>query len=217
MLLWVRGTRLVLMPDEADRSTWSWEANGQYSVSSAYDARFAGREVEPTTQLTWQSKAPLWCRFFLWLVMHNRCWTSDRLARRGLDHQDACPFCDQHEETIDHLLLGGVFVTEVWAIMCGALHRPQWTPSQDSRLRDWCAVTTTQGQGAKESRAILLLVLWEIWKHRNAIVFEGAPLSFRALTNRIDTEGRAWKQAGILKGDVEPILGGLVRWAEGRS
>ena len=207
----------MLMPEETDRITWSWEANGEYSTKSAYEAKFAGREVEPTAEFTWKSKAPLRCRFFLWLAVHNRCWTSDRLARCGLDHQDACPFCDQHEETIDHLLLGCVFVREVWAIMCREIHMPQWTPSQDSRLRDWCAVTSTQGQGAKDTRAILLLVLWEIWKHRNAIVFDGASLSLRALANRIDTEGRAWKQASILKGNVEPLLGGLVRWAEGRS
>ena len=26
--------------------------------------------------------------FFLWLVAHDRCWTADRLARRGLPHPE---------------------------------------------------------------------------------------------------------------------------------
>uniref|UniRef100_A0A453JVA2 Uncharacterized protein n=1 Tax=Aegilops tauschii subsp. strangulata TaxID=200361 RepID=A0A453JVA2_AEGTS len=30
-----------------DEFTWSWEANGQYSVRSAYAAKFWGREVIP--------------------------------------------------------------------------------------------------------------------------------------------------------------------------
>uniref|UniRef100_A0A453F0W5 Reverse transcriptase zinc-binding domain-containing protein n=1 Tax=Aegilops tauschii subsp. strangulata TaxID=200361 RepID=A0A453F0W5_AEGTS len=44
----------------------------------------------------------------------DRCWTSDRLARRGLQHQDVCPFCDQHDETINHLLVECVLAREVW-------------------------------------------------------------------------------------------------------
>uniref|UniRef100_A0A453SDC0 Uncharacterized protein n=1 Tax=Aegilops tauschii subsp. strangulata TaxID=200361 RepID=A0A453SDC0_AEGTS len=30
-----------------DEFTWSWEANGKYSVRSAYAAKFWGREVIP--------------------------------------------------------------------------------------------------------------------------------------------------------------------------
>jgi hypothetical protein len=33
----------------------------------------------------------------------------DRLARRGMDHPEKCPLCDQEQETIDHLLLSCVF------------------------------------------------------------------------------------------------------------
>ena len=217
MNLWDRVTSTALRPDEPDRTTWSLEANGDYSTKSAYEAQFVGREVEPAAEFTWRSKAPLRCRFFLWLGMRNKCWTSDRLARRGLDHQDACPFRDQHEETLDHLLLGCVFAREVWRVICGALGRPQWALNPDSRLRDWGAVTATLGPATKDARALLLLVLWEIWKHRNAIVFDDASLSSKTLVSRIDTEGRAWKQAGIFKGSVEPLLEGLVRWAKGRS
>lgn len=82
----------------ADSVTWSWETNGQFSVCSAYAAMFAGREVVPTADFTWKYRTPLQSRFFNWLAMRNRCWTSDRLARRGLPHHDTCPFCDQEEE-----------------------------------------------------------------------------------------------------------------------
>ena len=33
----------------------------------------------------------------------------------------------------------------------------------------------------------------------------------------IEVEGRTWKQAGILKGDVEALFGALVRWASVRN
>ena len=43
--------------------------------------------------------APSLCKFFIWLVFHNRCWTVDRLEKRGLPCPEACPLCDQAEET----------------------------------------------------------------------------------------------------------------------
>uniref|UniRef100_A0A8R7UVR8 Reverse transcriptase zinc-binding domain-containing protein n=1 Tax=Triticum urartu TaxID=4572 RepID=A0A8R7UVR8_TRIUA len=52
----------------------------------------------------WKSRAPNSCKFFVWLAARNRCWTTDRLQRRQLPHPSACPFCDQAQEMIDHLL-----------------------------------------------------------------------------------------------------------------
>jgi hypothetical protein len=38
----------------------------------------------------------------MWLMEHNR-WTSNKLAKQGMDHPEQCPLCDQHAETINHL------------------------------------------------------------------------------------------------------------------
>ena len=113
--LWQTVNAWEATEDLPDGVAWSWEANGQFSVRSAYAAGFWGREVISTANLTWKSRAPLQCRFFTWLAMKDRCWTSDRLARRGLPHQDACPFYDQEEETTNHILLTCVFARTTWA------------------------------------------------------------------------------------------------------
>jgi hypothetical protein len=62
----------------------------------------------------WKSWAPTKCCFFMWLAAYNRCWTADRLARRGLPHPDRCLLCDQEEENIHHLLIGCVFARQFW-------------------------------------------------------------------------------------------------------
>lgn len=49
-----------------------------------------------------------------WLVVHNWCWTVDRLAKRGLPHSEVCPFCDQAKESINYLLVGCVLPCQVW-------------------------------------------------------------------------------------------------------
>jgi hypothetical protein len=42
----------------------------------------------------WKTWAPAKCRYFVWLVAHNKCWTADRLAPRGMVHPEKCPLCD---------------------------------------------------------------------------------------------------------------------------
>ena len=116
-----------------------WEPGGRYSARSAYAAKFAGREVSATAQFTWKSRAPLRCRFFLWLAMKNRCWTADQLARRGLPHNDTCPFCDQEEETLNHIVLTCVFARTIWRTICTTIGKPAWTPAWHDTLAVWCA------------------------------------------------------------------------------
>lgn len=121
-----------------DSTTWAWEKDGRFSARSAYAARFMGLEASPTAPFTWRSRAPLQCRFFAWLAIQDRCWTSDRLARRGLPHQDACPFCDQHEESIHHLLVGCVFARQVWHGLGMTTGRREFEPLHDETLGQWC-------------------------------------------------------------------------------
>ena len=97
-----------------DEFRWNWEAHHKYSARSAYSALFEGKIEMDGAQQIWNSRAPNKCKFFLWLAFKNRCWTADRLGRRGLPRPASCPFCDQVEEDIDHLLLGCVLSREVW-------------------------------------------------------------------------------------------------------
>jgi hypothetical protein len=57
----------------------------------------------------WKTWAPPKTKFFMWLVAHKKVWTTDRLQKRGMDHLERCPLCDQDQETLDHMLIGCVF------------------------------------------------------------------------------------------------------------
>lgn len=47
----------------------------------------------------------------------------------------------------------------------------------------------------------------------NAIVFNGASPSLQMVVMHIVTEGRAWQQASLLKGEVDSMFELLVGWA----
>jgi hypothetical protein len=61
----------------------------------------------------WKARAPNKCRFFVWLVLHGRCWTSDRLFKHGLQSYRDCTLCSQGPEDLNHLLLTCSFSREV--------------------------------------------------------------------------------------------------------
>jgi hypothetical protein len=73
---------------------------------------FCGSTSLAGFERVWTTWAPPKCRFFLWLVLHNKCWTADRLAKRGLPHPISCPLCDQEGESIHHLLVSCVLVRQ---------------------------------------------------------------------------------------------------------
>uniref|UniRef100_A0A453L8B3 Reverse transcriptase domain-containing protein n=1 Tax=Aegilops tauschii subsp. strangulata TaxID=200361 RepID=A0A453L8B3_AEGTS len=70
--LWLRVVETQLLENVEDTVRWSWESNGQFSARSAYAARFLGMEVSPEAEFTWDSRAPLRCRFFSWRALKNR-------------------------------------------------------------------------------------------------------------------------------------------------
>ena len=163
--------------------------------------------MEPMAELTWKSRAPSTCKFCAWLALRDMCWTSDRLARRGLPHQDACPLCDQEDETINHVLLTCVFARSTWGVICEALSKPDWTPTTQDYLDLWLdGKQGTNNWQKKDLLTIFVLTIWGLWKHRNAIMFDGASPSTGVLLGRVRSEGRLWSVADKLKGNVDPLL-----------
>lgn len=138
--------------------------------------------------------------------MKNRCWTSDRLARRGLPHQAVCPLCDQDQESIDHILVSCVFARPVWHLIMEAWGKLDWIPTQNDALLPWSTSLLAQARDMKDLHTLHLLVVWQLWKHRNVVVFDGARPSVREVIGRICCEGRSWSEARLLRGDAACVL-----------
>ena len=69
----------------------------------------------------------------------------------------------------------------------------------------------------KDLHTIFALTWWELWKHRNAIIFEDAqPLVF-PLLKKICNEGLVWSSAGLLKVNVSPFFCRVERWVSGED
>lgn len=160
----------MLQPDRPDVHIWKLASSGQYTAQSAYAALFQGASAtlfEPAERV-WKSWAPGKCRFFMWLVQHDRCWIADQLAKRGILHPEQCPLCDQHEETINHLLISCVFSRQFWFESLSRVGLQELAPQpEDLDFQEWWRVRSTQvvEQHRKGFNSLVILGAWILWKH----------------------------------------------------
>jgi hypothetical protein len=138
--IWDLVREVRLLSDVPDQHIWTPSSSGSYSSKSAYDRFMMGKVGFAPAELIWRNWAPPRCKFFLCLATRDRCWTADRLAKRGLDHPVQCPLCDQEDETVHHLLISCVFSREVWFRIFSLVNLRQFSPTRaDLVFQDWWA------------------------------------------------------------------------------
>ncbi|CAL4994550.1 unnamed protein product [Urochloa decumbens] len=190
----------IQLQDEPDIFRWRWSTDGKYSASSTYKAFFHGLTLQSGAKQLWKVKAPGRCKFFFWLVLHGRCWTSERLQRHGLPNHGNCALCSQMVELLDHLLLSCVFIREVWYRVLRSQGWQQMTPGQDDQIVSWWLTQRKQLDKLSRKRfdSIVLLTTWKLWNERNARVFRGTAKQPTLAFNEIREEIQSWSRAGLM-------------------
>lgn len=167
----------VVLTDQEDQRSWRFSENGKYSARSAYLLSFEGSIGFKHWRRIWKSWAPPKCKMFLWLAARKRCWTADRLSKRGLPHPVLCVFCDQGQETVHHILATCVFSKDSWFRVLSRLRMASRVPEQsENNFIEWWkrAVSSLSKSTSKGFNTLIILSAWVLWKHRNAILFDGA-------------------------------------------
>ena len=182
--LWDRLQMVTLNQTSRDKFVWKWTADGRCSSSSTYTAFFRGRTELLVASTLWKTKAPGRCLFFIWLVLHRRCWTNDRLRRHGISDHSRCTFS---------------YSKEVWFGVLRFLGLQRHTPVTDDLLADWWLPCRKQVPKLmrKAFDSVVVLTAWFIWKQRNDRIFNHGNVSAAELIQRIADEGRTWALAGI--------------------
>ena len=135
VLLWDRLADFPLAPDSDDELSWKWTASGGYTASSAYLALHNGATQLNGADRIWKTWAPLQVKFFLWLAVKHRHWTSDRRLRHGLTADPIYRHCDQENESSDHIIFRCSYSLQVWWVFLAPLHFHDITPQLWSRCK----------------------------------------------------------------------------------
>ena len=196
--LWELLSTVMLQQDVEDSHIWQFSTCDQYTTRSAYKALFIGSVQFKSWERIWKSWAPGKCKFFMWIVAHKRCWTADRLARKGLPHPATCPLCDQTQETIDHLLVSCVFARQMWFTLLQKFGLHVLAPGLDDEFfEDWWANACERvaGQAKKGLNSIIILGAWNLWNHRSRCVFDGASPSISNIISSTCVDMHQWSMA----------------------
>jgi hypothetical protein len=199
VVLWERIQGVQLIANVEDRFVWKWTATQQYSAASAYRAFFHDQCGLPVAWTLAKTLTPARCKFFIWLSLLGRCWTSARLQRRNLQNSDPCILCSQADELMPHLMMQCVFSGEVWFQILRAGGFQHLAPMLGEQWPDWWLRRRKQVQKdhRKGSDTMVVLIAWRLWKERNQRVFDQVSVQAPQLAVAILEEGRTWLQAGF--------------------
>ncbi|TVU51343.1 hypothetical protein EJB05_02762, partial [Eragrostis curvula] len=195
---------------ERDKFVWKWSGDGNFSAASTYAAFFHGQEYMPGGKELWKTRAPNKCRFFFWLALYKRCWTSARLQRHNLPNHGLCALCDQEPEEIDHLLLGCVYSRECWFKLLRHSGTQSLTPTSTDELAEWWLRSRKKMEKGRRKGfdSLVVLVVWQLWKERNRRVFNNERWLPQRLINATQDEAKLWYLAGIKHMSQHWVRGG---------
>ncbi|KAE8681880.1 hypothetical protein F3Y22_tig00111300pilonHSYRG00005 [Hibiscus syriacus] len=164
-----------------DSLSWSASGDGLFSVKSC---RKSLGSVDGSNDLwlkgVWMGFAPPRVEAFLWQLAHQKLAVKAELVKRGvsLGEDIQCPFCKNHEETVQHLFISCFVVWKLWNNITSfwdiSLVLPQDPPALLSFWGELRGNSTIW-------KFIPGVIFWSIWKARNAMVFEGSNLDSMSL------------------------------------
>ena len=125
---------------------------------------------------------------------------ANRLQQRGWPNGGLCPLCKQVQESASHLLFQCRFTSRVWHAVVAWLGMQDHSPliwRHEDTVQDWWLKTINSGGHIKKAAAsILMLVMWEMWKERNARVFRNTASLTTIIVAKIKEEAHLWALAG---------------------
>jgi hypothetical protein len=142
------------------------KCSGELSVSELYKLCTFGGVEAAFAEFVWKSYALSKVKFCMWLLVQSRIQShAALLAKKIIQPADAhCPICSAPVENASHIVLGCSFARRFWA----AIGAPTGAACEVHQLHALPGVL--KGPTASTFTA---LCCWNIWKHRNGVVFNG--------------------------------------------
>jgi hypothetical protein len=129
----------------------------------------------------WRCAAPLKCKIFVWLLRRRRLPTNARRYRHQLAASAACPSCCSDED-VDHLLVFCHRAQELWSTLLSA----------DQDLNVTAEQLLISSSSSPEDLTIRTAIAWNIWKRRNALVFNSKDEPLQLVVANCVADVRLW-------------------------
>ncbi|XP_057794267.1 uncharacterized protein LOC131010650 [Salvia miltiorrhiza] len=176
---------IPLLPNAGpDRMIWHYSNNGIYSVKSAYKLASSltldtTYKVEGQWDCLWKIDVPPKVKHFLWRAARDNLPSKHRLLSRGVAVGGECPICKSGFENLWHSFFHCSFAEDCW--------RQGGLQSYISGIIDSCdsfeqAFSLLLRDSDNERKAKVCMLFWQIWRDRNAMVWQDVlPVSSRSI------------------------------------
>ncbi|XP_015166827.1 uncharacterized protein [Solanum tuberosum] len=110
----ILSTQLQLQHTSSDQAVWNLNANGLFTISSAWDIIREKRTKTKSNSYTWNRNIPFKCSFLLWRTIRGKIPTYEKLASFGIEPSERYCCHSPGADTIDHIFNSGNLAKNVW-------------------------------------------------------------------------------------------------------
>lgn len=186
--------KILAMPrplsQREDQRVWRFTKQGWFSVKSAYH-----RAVETLSPITerrtstsiiqkgwakiWEVQAIPRVRLLLWRACANALPVKENLCRRKCSDDPVCILCGEETESVAHLLMHCRQVQPIW--YASGL-RVDMKNRHFATFQEF--LWSSMENSTPRYTSLLAYIIFEIWLHRNAVIFEGKKFGFQEVLQR---------------------------------
>ncbi|XP_021999371.1 uncharacterized protein LOC110896215 [Helianthus annuus] len=184
---------LVRLSSGKDAWIWSGDSQNGFSVKTVKSALIMDRGPCHPPNFVWCKWVPIKCNIMNWRGNLDRLPTRINLKSRNVDISSSmCPFCEEAEESVEHLFTACSVTLRVWSAFSEWCNIP---PLYLFEFKDILDIHKFMKRSKKEEKIIYGLALitsWCIWKERNEVVFNQKRCSPHDIIGELKSRSFAW-------------------------
>ncbi|MQL81184.1 hypothetical protein Taro_013643 [Colocasia esculenta] len=174
--------------NQDDRCVWTPSNDGMFSTSSAYDLLAMHGVRRMQLARLWHPAFYRRSAIFAWKLLYRAVPVDSRISDQGVPIVSQCSCCSEPScEDLNHLFISSDLASKLWWWASSNLHL-QLSTNANITSRFWqvlCQSNPSTPHGFINLYSTML-ILWEIWRARCSLRFEGKRLSFHRITHNIN-------------------------------
>ena len=178
----IKAIPIQLFGRKEDRLIWRLTKDGEFNTASAYmlASKDDGEANSFTGGWVWKLDTLPRIQSFLWLCHHRSIPVREMLANRGIQCDTTCLLCRNASEPAIHLLRECPYAKQIWRkVGIPTIMEASYNLEMLQWLKANCLTSHDILSNGVPWKILFTFTVWNLWKHRNRVVFENFVLNPR--------------------------------------